>query len=104
MARTEPSTKVASFADRDTTEMGANAYGIVSSCQQYCPMRYVLTQHDKPFWFLNSLLVRLRIAQCLPFCVLSVLDLALSSVTDKDRLASPFDDDLEMIIRDILRH
>jgi hypothetical protein len=52
------------------------------------------TNHDQPFWLLDTILIPLRVPQCLDFDVLGFLDLVCGSVADEDWLATPFDDNL----------
>ena len=52
------------------------------------------TNHDQPFRLLDTVLILLRIPQCLNLHVLGFLDLVGGAVADEDGLASPFDDDL----------
>lgn len=81
VTRTEPASIIASFANRYTSQMRAD------------------TQHYKPFWFLDSVFVGLWVTESMPVKPFGVLDLVCCSMTDKDRFASPFDDDLETKIR-----
>ena len=55
-----------------------------------------LTDHDEPFGFLDPIRIRLRISQRFPLHILSFMNLVRSTMTDEDRFASPFDDDLEL--------
>jgi hypothetical protein len=52
------------------------------------------TNHDQPFWLLNTVFIPFGISQCLDFDVLGFLDLVCGSVADEDWLATPFDNDL----------
>jgi hypothetical protein len=52
------------------------------------------TNHDQPFWLLDTILIPLRVSQCLDLNVLGFLDLVCCAVADEDWLATPFDDDL----------
>ena len=52
------------------------------------------TQHDQPFRFLYAVFIGLRVSKFVPINVFGFLDLICSTMTDKDWLASPFDDDL----------
>lgn len=52
------------------------------------------TKHNKPLRLLDTVLIRLRIAESLPVNVRRFLDLVAGAVTDEDGLAAPFDDDL----------
>lgn len=81
VTRTKPATIIASFANGYTSQMCADA------------------QHYKPFWFLDSVFVGLWVAESMPVEAFSILDLVCCAMTNKDRLASPFDDDLETQIR-----
>jgi len=74
--RIEHTSKIPSFSDRYTTQMCAYA------------------NHDQPFRLLNTVLVWFGVSKGFPFCVLGFFDLAFSSVTDEDGLASPFHEDL----------
>lgn len=76
MARTEPTSKVTSFTNWYTTQMGA------------------YSQHDKPFRVLDARTVWLWITECFPFGIFGFLDLVSGTVADEYRLATPFDDDL----------
>ena len=52
------------------------------------------TQHDEPFWILSTYVVGLRVTQCLDVDTVGLLNLVRGAVTDEDRLAAPFDDDV----------
>lgn len=52
------------------------------------------TKHDQPFRLLHTVRVRLGIPQRLPVDFVGLLDLIWGTVTDKDGLATPFDDHL----------
>lgn len=52
------------------------------------------TKHDQPFGLLGSRLIALGIPHALPVLSPSLLNLRLSPVTNEDRLATPFDDDV----------
>jgi hypothetical protein len=52
------------------------------------------TNHDQPFWLLDTILIPLGIAQCFDLDVPGLLDVLGGSVSDKDWLASPFYNDL----------
>lgn len=58
------------------------------------PVEYFLTQHDEPFWLLDTVRVWLWISERLPLGVLGFLDLILGTVSDEDWLSSPLDDDV----------
>lgn len=101
VAGTEPPAKIASFANWDTSKMGANALGpqvsmMPSNVRGWDTWRLSIhTKHDKPFGFLHTVGVGLRVSERLPFRVLCLLDFILSPMADEDRLSSPFDDDLD---------
>lgn len=78
VARTEPTTEIASLANRHTSKMSTDA------------------KHDQPFRVLNTIAVGLWISQTLPLCILSLLDFIASPVSDKYGFASPLNDDLEI--------
>ena len=54
----------------------------------------MLTKHDQPLWLLDTLDIRLRIPQRLPFHAFRVLDLLACAVADEDGFAAPFDNDI----------
>lgn len=95
MAGTEPSTEIAGLADRYAAEVGTH------------------TQHDQPFWLLHAVFIFLGVAegrdatdsQYFVSCIgrhmrlkvyildaFGILDLIFCSVSDKDGLATPFND------------
>lgn len=74
VAGAEPAVVVASLTDRHTSQMRAD------------------TNHDEPLRALDTLSVRLGVAQLAHVHVLSLLDLIRSTVTDKHGLAAPLDD------------
>jgi hypothetical protein len=76
MTRAKPATKISRLADWHTAQMRAHA------------------QHNQPLGFLNSLLIRLRIAESFPIDILGLFDLVWGAMSDKDGLAAPFDDDV----------
>ena len=51
-----------------------------------------LTNHDQPFWSLDTLGVGLRVSKGFPFCVFGFFDFVLGAVADEDGFAAPFDD------------
>ena len=51
-----------------------------------------LTNHDQPFWFLDTLRVGLRVSKRLPFCFFGFFDFIFGAVADEDGFAAPFDD------------
>lgn len=57
-------------------------------------VREGLTKHNKPLRLLDTVLIGLRIPECLPVNFGGFLDLLTGTVTDEDGLATPFDDDL----------
>jgi len=73
MARAEPASEVAGFADGHASQVCADA------------------NHDQPLRPLNTILILLGIPQCLDLDVLGLLDLVRGSVANEDWLASPFD-------------
>jgi len=73
MAWAEPSIILALFAGRDTSKMRANS------------------NDDQPLWFLNPLVVRLRIRKLRKTHCLRILDFFFRPMTDENRLATPFD-------------
>lgn len=52
------------------------------------------TQHDEPLGLLDSVRVGLGVSEGLPLGVLGLLDLVCGTVSNKDGLASPLDDDV----------
>ena len=72
VARAEPASEVSTLANRDTSQVRANA------------------NHDKPFGFLDTVRIRLRIAERLPFGVFGFFDLVAGTVADEDGFAAPF--------------
>lgn len=51
-----------------------------------------LTNHDQPFWFLDTLGVRLGVSKSFPFCTFGFFDFVFGAVADEDGFAAPFDD------------
>ena len=76
VAGTEPASEITGFANGYTSQMRAD------------------TQHYKPLRFLDSVFVRLWVAESMPVEAFGVLNLVCCAMTDEDRLASPFDDNL----------
>lgn len=76
MARTEPPSEIACLTNWDTTQMGAN------------------TEHDQPLGFLRPAFVALWVSERRPAGTPSLLNLVGCTVTNKDRLSAPFDDDV----------
>ena len=76
VARAEPSTKVTSLTNWDTSQMCAH------------------TDHDQPLWLLDALGISLWVAESLDLDVLGLLDLSCGAVADENWLSTPFDDDL----------
>ncbi len=52
------------------------------------------TNHNQPFWLLDTVLIPLRIPQRLDLDVLGLLDLVCGAMADEDWLTTPFYDDL----------
>lgn len=52
------------------------------------------TNHDQPFWLLDTVSIGLWISQSLNLDVLGLLNLVGGSVSDEDGLTTPFDNDL----------
>lgn len=52
------------------------------------------TNHNQPFWLLDTVGIGLWVSQALDLDVLSLLDLISGTVTNEDWLSTPLDDDL----------
>lgn len=76
VAGAEPAAKVAGLADWYTAQMRAYA------------------QHDEPLRFLDTVRIRLRVAECGDVHGVSFFDLGLGAVPDEDRFAAPLDDNI----------
>lgn len=59
--------------------------------------RNQFTKHNKPFRLLNTVRIRLRIPETLPFGVFCFLDFVRGAVADENGFASPFDDNLYFV-------
>lgn len=96
VAGAEPAAKVASFANWNTSKVGANAYIYVR--QDNFKLRAeskiigLLTQHDKPFGVFDTVRIWLGVSKVFPLGLLGFLNFTGSSVTDENGLSSPFDD------------
>ena len=76
MAWAEPAAKVARLANGYASKMCADA------------------EHDEPLWFLDTVLIALRVSQDVHFDVPRLGDFGFGAVADEDWFAAPFDDDL----------
>ena len=76
MTRAEPSSIIASLANRHTTQVSAD------------------TQHHKPLWLLRPRLVAFRIPKCLPILRTRFVNFTLRPVSDEHGFTAPFDDDV----------
>ena len=56
------------------------------------------TNHDEPFWFLDTLGVGLGVSKSFPFCAFGFFDFVFGAVADEDGFAAPFDDYLYFIL------
>lgn len=72
----EPTTKVTSLTDRDTTQVGTD------------------TQHDQPFRLLDTLVISLRVSQRRNIDLVGLLNLIAGSVSDENWLTLPLNNDV----------
>lgn len=93
VAGAEPATKVTGLADRDTAKMCADACASQHELNQRKRISQ-RTKHDQPLGVLDTVRVRLRVAQRLPLGAVGLGNLIISAVTDENGLASPFDNHL----------
>ena len=98
VAGAEPAAEVTSFANGDTTQMGADTY-IESEFAGASQLQLKLTQHDQPLGLLDTNIIGLGVTESSDVDLVGLVDLALGSVSDEDGLATPLDDDLVPVRR-----
>jgi len=111
VARAEPSSIISSLSDGDTTQVRAAVSGPRHKAEtgevsgpgeewggRTCDARIRAyspdTQHDEPLGSLGSVAILLRVSQRLDVDGVGLVDLVRRSVSDENRLSSPFDDEV----------